>query len=129
MGWFKLLNFCCALLVANMIIGHWCRVFTATSYLVFYDILCCIVWLPITLDTESWMVQNDWCWIFLILSAIVICLNWGVILLALKKNNIDNLAIFSWNFFSAICKFGLLCGALLVVNVIIGIAYILVAPM
>ena len=72
-------------------------------------------------------ITNVWFWVSFTPSAIVTCLNWCILLLALKKNNIDNLAIFSLDVFFAICTLGLLCGALLLANMIIGIAYILMA--
>ena len=100
-------------------------VFFAAFFRIPFDIFYCM-YVFFEIPTDKPIITNAWLWIFIIPSAIVICLNWCIILLALKKNNIDNLWIFSLNFFWAICIFGLLCIALLLASVIIGLAYILV---
>ena len=66
---------------------------------------------------------NAWFWIFQIIIVSIACLNWCILLLALRKDNIDHLGIFSLNFNFVIWTVIILCGALWLANLIIGFAY------
>ena len=103
-------------------------VFLAALLRIPFDIFyCSYVFFEIPNEKPNLWITNAWFWISSTPSATVICLNWCIIFLAMKKNNIDNLTIFSLDFYCAICCLGLLCGVLFVVTVIIGFAYILIA--
>ena len=64
-----------------------------------------------------------WFWIFCIPSVGIACLNWCIIILAFRKDNIDHLALFSLDFFKRVRRVGLLSVALWFIGLI---AYFLI---
>ena len=116
------------------------KTFSINSYLLFitflsvlssallvisFDLLYYWCYFPMGSD-DVW---NMWFWIFFIPTALITCLNWNIILLALKKDwchGSDCLKIFSYTSYNVACMFTALVGALLLVNLAIVIVYTVV---
>ena len=99
-------------------------VFSSALCLISFDLFYYWFYLPVDIQHNVW---NIWFWVFFIPTAFITCLNWCIILLALKKDwchGSDCLTIFSHTFYKVTCMLTALSfGALLLVNLVIGIVY------
>ena len=64
-----------------------------------------------------------WFWIFFIPTALITCINWVVLFLAWKEDNLDHMIIFSFNFNYKLRMAALFSTGLFMANMLIEIAY------
>lgn len=114
--------------------AHWERVYVwfAALCLILCDILLYwgVLWIFTDIDYTHIPDPSSkdfsaiiWFWIFFIPTALITCINWVVLFLAWKEDNLDHMIIFSFNFNYKLRMAALFSTGLFMANMLIEIAY------